>query len=220
MRLSDPKCEPQLEIARSSVLRTSSPRGEKSFLPSRDQRLVDASQQVLNLDDIELGKDIIIDRIPGEVSSALQLLASCGLAEAQLLLRTPQELSDGQRYRFRLALGLRLLEDSQASWLVNDEFTATLDRRLAKVIASSLRKTCDRTGQGFLLATTHNDVIGDLNPDVHVHCRVDGQIDVTTRGENGKKKDCHSSTACGSPQPPNPTGRTSLGGITAATNSP
>ena len=39
--------------------------------------------------------------------SGLDRLAACGLSEARLLLRTPAELSDGQRYRFRLALRWR-----------------------------------------------------------------------------------------------------------------
>ena len=33
-----------------------------------------------------------------------------------------------------------------------------------------------RTGVGMLLATTHDDVIADLRPDLHVRCRGDGDI--------------------------------------------
>jgi energy-coupling factor transporter ATP-binding protein EcfA2 len=140
------------------------------------------------------------------------------------MLRTPAELSDGQRYRFRMALGVA----AKPEWLVADEFTATLDRTLAKVVAHNVRRISDRTGIGFLLATTHEDVAADLAPDVHVRCRTDGEITVERQSGNPlpdgapsaddckKKECCRSSTSCGSARRPSATGRTSLGGITAA----
>src|SRR5262245_53612414 len=48
----------------------------------------------------------LVDALPGPVASRLGVLAACGLYEARLLLRTPAELSDGQRYRFRIALAV------------------------------------------------------------------------------------------------------------------
>ncbi|MEZ6053124.1 MAG: ATP-binding cassette domain-containing protein [Planctomycetaceae bacterium] len=170
---------------------------------------------VLNIDDLELGERILIDSLPLPVDESMQLLSSCGLGEAHLMLRTPAELSDGQRYRFRLALGL----SQRPQWLVADEFTATLDRTLARVVAFNVRRLADRTGTGFLLATTHEDIAEDLHADVHVQCRLDGQIDVVRSDESAdphKKKDtCPSPPTSGSARRPNPTGRISLGGIIA-----
>jgi ABC-type ATPase with predicted acetyltransferase domain len=65
--------------------------------------------------------------------------------------------------------------------VVLDEFTATLDRTLAKVVAFNLRKLASRTGTGILAATTHDDIAADLNPDLHVKCRGDGDIEVERR---------------------------------------
>jgi ABC-type ATPase with predicted acetyltransferase domain len=59
------------------------------------------SPRVLNIDTLDLGNRILVDSFNLPVKESLQLLSMCGLGEAQLLLRTPQELSDGQRYRFR-----------------------------------------------------------------------------------------------------------------------
>src|SRR4051812_36416757 len=42
----------------------------------------------------------LIDALGGSVSDRLGLLSACGLAEPRLALRTPGELSDGQRARF------------------------------------------------------------------------------------------------------------------------
>jgi ABC-type ATPase with predicted acetyltransferase domain len=176
---------------------------------------------VVEVATIPAGEQLLIDRLPGCEAEAMHALAMCGLSEAHLMLRTPQELSDGQRYRFQLALGVR----SGAAWLLADEFTATLDRTLAKLIAFNVRRLSDRTGgQGFLLATTHDDIVEDLSPDVHVRCRPGGEIDVVrncSRETDGSKKNscgtCHSRVRSGSARRPVPTGRISRGGITEAT---
>jgi hypothetical protein len=93
-----------------------------------------------------------------------------------------------------------------------------LDRTLAKVVAFNVRKLCTRTGTGFLVATTHEDLLDDLNPDVWVRCLGDGAVEVERR--EVKKKRSVSRTSSGCRTAPAATGRTSLGGITAATISP
>jgi ABC-type glutathione transport system ATPase component len=55
---------------------------------------------------IELPDAPLVDALPGSLDDRLATLAGCGLSEARLLLRTPSELSDGQRYRFRIAYAL------------------------------------------------------------------------------------------------------------------
>src|SRR5207247_2960145 len=99
-----------------------------------------------------------------------------------------------------------------------DAVCAVLDRTLAKVLAFNVRKLCTRTGIGFLLATTHDDLLDDLNPDVWVRCLGDGAVDVERR--HVKKKRSVSRTSFGCRKAPVPTARTSLGGIIAATTSP
>lgn len=125
---------------------------------------------------LELPDKPLIEALQGTVEERLALLTGCGLSEARLLLRTPSELSEGQRYRFRLAFALA----SGAKWIAADEFTATLDRTLAKVVAFNLRKLATRTGTGVLAATTHDDIAADLNPNLHVKCN-DGRIDAERR---------------------------------------
>ncbi|MCA9244995.1 MAG: ATP-binding cassette domain-containing protein [Phycisphaerales bacterium] len=189
---------------------------------------------VVVLELLPLPDGLLVDSLNLPAGQAMNLLSSCGLGEAHLMLRTPTELSDGQRYRFRLALALSM----NPQWIVADEFTATLDRTLAQVVAFNVRRLADRTGTGFLLATTHEDVTTDLAPDVHVHCRLDGEISIESSPpsvETGhgvaanhpaphtsavkKKEPSPSPTNSGSPRRPDATGRTSLGGITAATTS-
>ena len=70
------------------------------------QLAADARHHVLDIEQLTLPEKPLVDALPLPTKEALDLLTACGLSEAQLLLRTPAELSDGQRYRFRLALAL------------------------------------------------------------------------------------------------------------------
>jgi uncharacterized protein len=185
--------------------------GKSSLLREVGRQLSALDANALDLPDAPL-----VDALPGSVAERLDALAACGLSEARLLLRTPGELSDGQRYRFRLALAIARAE--QGGFVLADEFCAVLDRRLAKVLAFNVCKLCSRTRTGFLLATTHDDLLADLNPDITVRCLGDGAIEFERR--QVKKKRSVSRTSFGCRTAPAATGRTSLGGITAVTTSP
>ncbi len=154
--------------------------GKSSLMRAAAKQLTAEGQMVLNLDELDLGETVLIEALKVPVSEAMGILAACGLSEARLLLRTPQELSDGQRYRFRLALAI----SKQPAWIVADEFSATLDRTLAKVIAFNLRRVADRTGIGFLLATTHEDILADLAPSLSIFCQLDGAIECRRSDED------------------------------------
>jgi uncharacterized protein len=160
---------------------------------------------------LELPDSALVDALPGPLERRLDLLAACGLSEARLLLRRPTELSDGQRYRFRLALAYA----AGSPFVVADEFCATLDRTLAKVLAFNLRKLWTRTGVGALLATTHDDLLADLQPDLHVRCLGEGAVEIERCAS--KKNGSASRRSFGYPRAPSPIGRTSLGGIIAVT---
>lgn len=183
--------------------------GKSTLLRELGRQLAAVDVNALSLPDVPL-----VDALPGPIDDRLATLAGCGLGEARLLLRTPAELSDGQRHRFRLAFALA----GNPAWVLADEFGAVLDRPLAKVLAFTLRKLAARAGVGVLAATTHDDLAADLAPDLHVRCHGDGRFDVErTDGGWSKKKWSASPASCGCPTAPAPIGRTSLGGITAAT---
>jgi len=162
----------------------------------------------------------LVDALGGPVPRRLDLLAACGLSEARLMLRTPAELSDGQRYRFRLAYTIQdvvACGSRRNRFLMADEFAAMLDRTLAKVLAFNVRKMAWRSGVGVLAATTHEDLVEDLNPDMWVQCRGDGEVGAVRRDpKDGRPV---SRAVCGSRKAPAATGRISLGGITADTDS-
>jgi hypothetical protein len=59
-----------------------------------------------------------------------------------------------------------------------DEFAATLDRDTAKIVAYNLQKHARQQGKAVLAATTHTDLLEDLNPSVHIHKRFGKEITV------------------------------------------
>lgn len=170
----------------------SSGSGKSSMLRAVSEQL-NQQASVLDITSLTLPEKPLVDALPVEVKAGLDLLAACGLSEAQLLLRTPSELSEGQRYRFRLALGLAQLmhrEPATSAWLLADEFTATLDRTLARVLSFNLSRLARKYHVGCLLATTHDDVAADLQPDVHVRPGLDGRIEVAyaNHAQTGKRR--------------------------------
>lgn len=117
---------------------------------------------------------------------ALKLLSRVGLGEAWTYLRTPKEISDGQRWRLRLALALHASDQVSTDLnpiLVCDEFAALLDRLTAWVIARMLRRALRAKGSrvGAIVATSHEDLIPALKPDVIVACDF-GRIEISAPG--------------------------------------
>ena len=78
----------------------------------------------------------LIETVGATVEQGLELLSKVGLNDAFLFLRTYSQLSDGQKYRYRIA---KLIESDKQWWLM-DEFAACLDRDTAKIIAFNLQK--------------------------------------------------------------------------------
>ena len=106
---------------------------------------------------------------PGEsLGEALEILSVCGLAEPRLWLRRLNELSDGERFRGRFAYALGRQARQGGAPLLCDEFAAILHRRSAKAIAYNLRRLTTRKSLTLVLATSHDDLHGDLQPDVTV----------------------------------------------------
>lgn len=141
--------------------------GKSVLLRELARQMQGEGKSVVNLDAVGLEDRPLIDQIGKDTNHAIQLLAAAGINDAYLYVRKPSELSDGQRYRFRLA---KAIETGAQVW-VADEFLAVLDRTAAKVIAFSLQKTARRAGATVLVATTHTDMVADLCPDLKVEKR-------------------------------------------------
>ena len=116
----------------------------------------------------------LIDTVGRTFDEGLELLSRVGLNDAFLFVRRYDQLSDGQRYRYRVA---KLIE-SGAQWWIMDEFCSTLDRDTAKIVAFNVKKLARKEGKAVIAATTHTDLFEDLKPSVHIHKRFGKEIQV------------------------------------------
>jgi ABC-type ATPase with predicted acetyltransferase domain len=197
----------------------------------------------IDFDEVDVPKDVpVVEIFPDEfdVDETQKYMGMFGLGDAHLNLRTYDELSQGQRYRAKLAYVA-----SRHDVIFADEFCATLDRETAKTISYSIRRQTlkGRLDNTFVFATTHRDIIQDLRPDLLVDFdenavqRLDAH-NVALEGEDyevvypdeehdgGDNPLSHSGRTNSTPtyrlvsqinsnlrQPPKKTGRISIGGI-------
>jgi ABC-type lipoprotein export system ATPase subunit/GNAT superfamily N-acetyltransferase len=135
----------------------------------------DMGLSCINIADIKPEPDKpLIETVGKSLEEALELLSRVGLNDAFLFLRTYEQLSDGQKYRYKIA---KLVESGAQFWIL-DEFAATLDRDTAKIVAYNLQKLARQQGKAVLAATTHTDLFEDLNPSIHIHKRFGKEITV------------------------------------------
>lgn len=167
--------ECQLEIGAGDIVYLTGPSGAgKSVLLGELEGSIPAADRV-NLAAIKLpGDRTVIDCIDGDFIEGLKLLSAAGLNDCFSILNQPANLSAGEKYRFRLAMALA----QQKQFVFADEFCSELDRIAAAVISSRLHKFAKRTGTTFILASSHQDILLDLEPDVLVVKESSGPAEV------------------------------------------
>jgi len=153
----------QLEINDGDIVYLTGPSGAgKSVLLRELEKSIPASDRV-NLAKIKLPRDkTLIDCIDGDLLTGLKTLSIAGLNDCFCILNQPTNLSEGQKYRFRLAMALA----AKKKFIFADEFCSELDRITAAVISYNVHKFAKRTGTTFILASSHDDILLDLSPDV------------------------------------------------------
>jgi ABC-type lipoprotein export system ATPase subunit/GNAT superfamily N-acetyltransferase len=126
------------------------------------------------LEDSELP---IIDLVGSSFHDALNKLSLVGLNDAFLFLRLPRHLSDGQKYRFKIA---QLMDKGKKYWLC-DEFCSTLDRTTARIVAYNIQKHARRSNSTLIVSTTHKDLRQDLKPSIYIHKGWGKEIEIEYR---------------------------------------
>ncbi len=117
----------------------------------------------VNFSDVKVDDDeVVINSVGKSQEEAMALLGVVGLSEAFVMLRKYKELSEGQKYRYKLAKMIAI--DGDAFFI--DEFGATLDREMAKVLAYCIQKWARKNKKMVVAATTHRDLIEDFNPSI------------------------------------------------------
>lgn len=149
--------------------------GKSLLLRELSAQMQAEGKQVANIDDVVLEERPLIDQLGRGMNEAIELLSRAGINDAYLAIRKPSELSDGQRYRFRLAL----LMQTKADVWVADEFGAVLDRVTARAVAFNSQKLARVKGVTLMVATTHTDLIEELGPDLIVQKRFQSRVEQT-----------------------------------------
>lgn len=151
--------------------------GKSLLLKDLALQMRERGLSVTDLNEISLEDRPVIDLVGKTTTSAANYLAQAGISDAYLYLRKPSELSDGQKYRLKLA---KVMESSADVW-VADEFGAILDRPTAKAIAFNMQRIARRLDKTLIVATTHTDLEEDLNPTLLINKRFREKIEVRVK---------------------------------------
>jgi ABC-type ATPase with predicted acetyltransferase domain len=175
---NSPTCRCRLRITSGDVVYITGPSGcGKSLLLAELQKRI-APKDRLNLNEIKLPRDkAVIDCFRADLTKALRLLNTAGLNDVFCILNQPANLSDGQKYRFRLAAALA----ARKKIIFADEFCSNLDRISASVIAYNIRRFATQYNVTFILAASAHDILADLSPDVLVTNEISGDTEVIYR---------------------------------------
>jgi ABC-type ATPase with predicted acetyltransferase domain len=172
-----------LEINAGDIVFLTGPSGAgKSVLLTELEKSIPAEERI-NLAEIALPADrTVIDCISTEgrltaeadLVESLQFLSIAGLNDCFCILNQPANLSAGQQYRFRMAMAL----SAGKKYVFADEFCSGLDNITAAVISYRLRKFAKRSDTTFILASSRDDILPDLAPDVLVVKELSGPAEV------------------------------------------
>jgi ABC-type ATPase with predicted acetyltransferase domain len=164
-----------LEINDGDIVYITGPSGAgKSVLLRELEKAVSVSDRV-SLEQFDLSTDkALIDCIDGDLLTSLKVLSIAGLNDVFCILNQPANLSLGQKYRFRLAMALA----AEKKFVFADEFCSELDRLTAAVISYNIHKFAKRTATTFILASSHDDILIDLEPDILVVKELSGPTKV------------------------------------------
>jgi ABC-type lipoprotein export system ATPase subunit/GNAT superfamily N-acetyltransferase len=140
----------------------------------------------------------VIDAVApwASIGNTINLLTACGLGDANLWIRPINALSDGERYRALLARAAALNErDGGVAPLLCDEFCSVLHRLSAKAISFNLRKLASRRKLSIVVASSHDDIVADLDPDTIVQFHGSGRCTVKEHYEPRTSQLRHSPAA-------------------------
>ncbi len=176
-RLTDraPNHRCAVDIRPGDIVYITGPSGAgKSVLLRELQQCVPASEAI-PLSSVELPDDrTVIDCFDDDIVASLRTLSMVGLGDVFSILNRPSRLSDGQKYRFRLARALV----SGRPFVFADEFCSELDRITAATLAFNVHRFAKRANLTLVLASARDDILIDLAPDVVIDKGFTGDAEI------------------------------------------
>ncbi len=169
-----------IEVDDGDIVYITGPSGAGKSVLLRELEAGVPADERISIDEIRLPADrAAVDCINADSTTieALQLLGYAGLSDVFCVLTVPANLSEGQQYRFRLACALA----SGKRVVFADEFCSNLDRITAAGVAYNVRRFARRNKVTFFLASSHEDILADLQPDVLVVKHFTGPVEVSCK---------------------------------------
>jgi len=114
----------------------------------------------------------LVDLLEKPLSETISWFGRFGLGDARILARPCEHLSEGQKFRARLALSLA----AGMRFILVDEFLSLVDRPSAKVVAHNFQKICREMNITAIVATAHDDLIEFIRPDCIVRFHLGGNF--------------------------------------------
>jgi DNA polymerase elongation subunit (family B)/ABC-type lipoprotein export system ATPase subunit len=131
----------------------------------------------ISIDELKIDdNEVVIEGVGKDLNDALMKLNIAGLGDAFLYLRKYSQLSDGQKYRYRIA---KFIDQEDKNIWILDEFCATLDRVTAKVVAFNLQKIARKLHKTVIVATTHTDLLDEIRPTIYIQKGYESDVDIT-----------------------------------------
>ncbi len=148
--------------------------GKSVVLRELSRQMTGQGLVIADLNKIDLPEKPVIEIVGKTITQAADLLSKAGISDAWIYIRKPSELSDGQRYRLKLAM----LMDMPADVWIADEFGAVLDRVTAKCVAFNVQKVARAMGKTLIVATTHTDLKNELGPSLTITKRFRQRVEL------------------------------------------
>lgn len=166
----------EVEVNQGDVVYVTGQSGSGKSLILRElaAQMTAGNLKIADLNAINPPERPVIELVGKTTTEAADLLAKAGISDAWIYIRKPSELSDGQRYRLKLAM----LMDQDADVWIADEFGAVLDRVAAKTVAFSMQKVARRLGKTLIVATTHTDLKDELGPSLTITKRFRQRVEL------------------------------------------
>jgi ABC-type ATPase with predicted acetyltransferase domain len=168
----------KFELADGGICFITGPSGGGKSVILRELYEQFGEDEKMMLSDISADREeSLIDCFDCELGEAMRLLSKAGISDAFNLLEKPKHLSEGQQYRYRLAQAFA----TGKKVIFADEFCSTLDRLTAAVVACKTARFARKEGFTLIVASSHDDLLCDMQPDVVVIKRGRGKTEVVVR---------------------------------------